>query len=134
MTAIHFDIYTSRWFSLHFLKKDHNVLEYVAMNGIILLLEAEWCYIKFDWPYMFKIIWKWKCQSLSHVQLFATHDCSLPGSSVHGILQARTLEWVAILFSRASSWSRDWIRVSYIASGFFTVWATRKVPIFKNII
>ena len=35
-------------------------------------------------------------------------DCSLPGSSVHGILQARILEWVAILFSRGSFWPRDW--------------------------
>ena len=48
---------------------------------------------------------KWKCWSLSHVWLFATNpmDCSLPGSSVHGILQARILEWVAIPFSRGSS-------------------------------
>ena len=35
-------------------------------------------------------------------------DCSLPGSSVRGIFQARILEWVAISFSRGSSWSRDW--------------------------
>ena len=35
-------------------------------------------------------------------------DCNLPGSSVHGILQARILEWVAISFSRGSSWPRDW--------------------------
>ena len=35
-------------------------------------------------------------------------DCSPPGSSVHGILQARILEWVAIPFSRSSSWPRDW--------------------------
>ena len=35
-------------------------------------------------------------------------DCRPPGSSVHGILQARKLEWVAILFSRGSSWPRDW--------------------------
>ena len=34
-------------------------------------------------------------------------DCSLPGSSVHGIFQARVLEWVAISFSRGSSWPRD---------------------------
>ena len=53
-------------------------------------------------------------------------NCSLPGSSVHGILQARILEWVAIPFSRGSFWPRDEIRVSYIAGGFFTVWATRK--------
>ena len=41
-------------------------------------------------------------------------DCSPPGSSVHGILQARILEWVAISFSRGSSWLRDQIRVSCI--------------------
>ena len=53
-------------------------------------------------------------------------DCSLPGSSVHGISQARILEWVAIPFPRGSSWSRDWTWVSCIAGRFFTIWATRK--------
>ena len=50
-------------------------------------------------------------------------DGSPPGSSVPGILQARTLEWVAISFSRGSSWPRDWTCVycaSCIAGGFFT--------------
>ena len=47
-------------------------------------------------------------------------DCSPLGSSVHGILQARTLEWVAISFSRGSSRPRDWICISYISGGFFT--------------
>ena len=46
-------------------------------------------------------------------------DCSLPGSSVHGILQARILEWVAIPFSRGSSQPRDWVWVSCIAGRFF---------------
>ena len=55
-------------------------------------------------------------------------DCSLPGSSVHGILQARILEWVSIPFSRGSFWSQDQIQVSHIASRFFTVWATREIP------
>ena len=45
-------------------------------------------------------------------------DCSPPGSSVHGILQARILEWVAIPFSRGSSQPRDWTQVSRIAGGF----------------
>ena len=39
-------------------------------------------------------------------------DCSSPGSSVQGIFQARILEWVAISFSRGSSWPRDWTQVS----------------------
>ena len=53
-------------------------------------------------------------------------DCSLPGSSVHGILQARILEWVAFPFSRDSSQPRDQIQVSHIVGGFLTIWATRK--------
>ena len=56
-------------------------------------------------------------------------DCSLSGSSENGILQARTLEWVAIPFSRGSSQSRDQTLVSCIADRFFfTIWATRVVP------
>ena len=46
-------------------------------------------------------------------------DCSPPGSSVHGIFQAGILEWVAIPFSRGSSWPRD-------QTQFFTIWATRE--------
>ena len=51
----------------------------------------------------------------------------LPGSSVHGIFQARILEWVAISFSRGSSWPRDRTQVSCIAGRCFTLWATREV-------
>ena len=50
--------------------------------------------------------------------------CSPPDSTVHGILQARVLEWVAMPFSRGSSWPRDWTHVSSIAGRFFTIWAT----------
>ena len=53
-------------------------------------------------------------------------DCSPPGSSVHGILQARVLDWVAIPFSTESSQPRDWTQVSCIAGGLFTVWAARE--------
>ena len=49
---------------------------------------------------------------------------SLPGSSVHRILQARILEWVAISFSKGSSWCRNQTQVSCIAGRFFTDWAT----------
>ena len=47
-------------------------------------------------------------------------DCSPPGSSVHGIFQARILERVAIPYPRVSSWPRHWTQVSCIAGGFFT--------------
>ena len=51
-------------------------------------------------------------------------DCSLPGSSVHGIFQAIVLEWAAISFSRGSSQPRDWTQVSRIVDRCFTVWTT----------
>jgi len=60
-------------------------------------------------------------------------DCSLPGSSVYGIFQARVLEWVAISFSRASSQPRDQTRVSRTADRCFTIWATGK-PIVKAMV
>ena len=52
-------------------------------------------------------------------------DCSLSGSSVHGIFQARVLEWVAISFSTGSSQPRDRTQVSRVVGRHFTVWATR---------
>ena len=53
-------------------------------------------------------------------------DCSLPGSSVHGIFQAIVLEWIAISFSKGSSQPRDRTQFSRIVDRRFTVWATRE--------
>ena len=55
-------------------------------------------------------------------------DCNPPGFSVHGILYARRLEWVAFHFSRGSFQPRDWTQVSCLADGFFTFWATQGSP------
>ena len=75
---------------------------------------------------------KVKVKSLSHVWLFCDPmDCSPPGSSAHGILQARLLEWVAISFSRGSSQPGDRTQVSRIAGRCFNLWATREAH-FKN--
>ena len=66
----------------------------------------------------------------SYPTLFDPMDCSPPISSVHGILQARILEWVAISFSRGSSLPRDWTHISCIsciACGFFTTRAMGEV-------
>ena len=59
-------------------------------------------------------------------------DCSPPGSSVHGIFQARILEWVAVFLSRVSSQHRDQTHISHISGGFFTVWATREAQEYWN--
>ena len=62
----------------------------------------------------------------SYLTLCNPVDCSLPDSPVHGILEARLLEWVAIRFSRGSFWPRDRTWVSCIASKYFTIWGTRQ--------
>ena len=73
------------------------------------------------WPKLIKISHSVLSNSLRPHGLY-----SPAGYSVHGILQARILEWVVISFSRGSSQSRDWTWVTYIAGGSFTLWATRK--------
>ena len=60
-------------------------------------------------------------------------DCSPPGSSIHGIPQARILEWVAISFSRGSSRPRDRTQVSRIGGRRFNLWATREAPWVFNL-
>ena len=64
--------------------------------------------------------------ALSCLILWDPMDCSPPGSSVYVILQAKILEWVAISFSRVSSWPRNRNQVSHIAGRFFTIWATKE--------
>ena len=69
----------------------------------------------------------------SCLTLCNSKDCSPPGSSVHGILQARILEWVAMPSSRESSWPRDKTRISCIAGRFFTFWATSEAHSFRDM-
>ena len=57
-------------------------------------------------------------------------DCSLQAFSVHGILQARILEWITVSFSRGSSRPRDRTQVSRIGGRCFNLWATREAQIY----
>jgi len=70
---------------------------------------------------------KWSAVAQSCPTLCNPMDRSLPGSSVHGIFRGIVLEWIAISFSRGSSWPRDRTQVSRIVDRCFTVWATREV-------
>ena len=74
---------------------------------------------------------KWSEVAQSCLTLCDPMDCSPPGSSVHGIFQAWILEWVAVSFSRGSSWLRNRIRVSCIIGRRFTIWATRLRELLK---
>ena len=72
-----------------------------------------------------EILWWWFSHSVVS-NSSDPMDCSLPESSVHGILQARILEWAAISFLRGSSWPRNQTSVSCIAGRLFTDWAMRE--------
>ena len=61
-------------------------------------------------------------------------DCRPSSPSVHGILQARILEWVAIPFSRGSFQPRDRTQVSCTAGRFFTIWSNREAPDWKSVL
>ena len=71
------------------------------------------------------LFWDGGSVSNSSLTLCNPMNCSMPGSSVHGISQARILEWVAIFFSRASSWSRD-RTYSRVGRWIIYHWATRE--------
>ena len=76
---------------------------------------------------------KWSEVAQSCPTLSDPMNGSLPGSSIHGIFQARILEWVAISFSRRSSQPRDWTQVSRNVGRLFTMWGTRETGGFQWI-
>ena len=79
-------------------------------------------------PNTAKKMWECLLSHFSHVRLCDAMDCSPPGSSVHGILQARMVEWVAMPSSSGSSQPGCQTRISQITGRFFTMWATREAP------
>ena len=73
-------------------------------------------------------MWFWYLLTQSCPTLCAPMDCSLSGSSVHGIFLARMLEGVAMPSSRGSSRSRNWTPVSCVAGWFLTCWTLEEAP------
>ena len=97
----------------------HVCLHFVKIYWSVIIMAPQLFY-----TYVMKVSVAQSCLTLcDHM------DFKSPGSSVHGILQARILEWVAISFSRGSSWPRDQTWDSCIIDRFFTVWATREAPV-----
>ena len=102
------------WMSFHGLterRSEYWVVDAVGLGFTIELFSAATAFLR----YALLCLAAQSCPTLSDPM-----NCSSPGSSVHGILQARILEWVAIPFSRGSSQPRDQTRVSCIAGRFFT--------------
>ena len=110
---------------------DHTYWAYIPNPPFFWLFFFKFKFIYFNWrritlQYCFgfamKVKVKMKVKSLSRVRLFVTPmDCSLSGSSVHGIFQAIVLEWIAISFSRGSFHPRDRTWVSRIVDRRFTI-------------
>ena len=98
-----------------------------GVGFIFRIFPVGWPFISLKWSEV-----KWSEVAQSCPTLCNPMDCSPPGFSVHGIFQARVLQWVAISFSRGSSWPRDWTQVSCIAGRFFTTWATREAPLWRT--
>ena len=89
-----------------------------------------WVPLLFTWNYHNIVNWLSPLLvTQSCLTLCNPMDCSSPGSSVHGILQARILEWFSIPFWRGLSQPRDLTQVPCIPSRFFTVWTKKEVPI-----
>ena len=95
--------------------------------GMILLYKLWESLRRIGTDCLLNVWWKWKL--VSRVQFFGN-----PWTVVHGILQARILEWVAFPFSRGSSQPRDPTHVSCIAGEFFTSWATSSVQFSCSVV
>ena len=108
-----------------FIWKESNS-KYVHFQEVLVFLENYWRYTNLHknpiltCPVKMKVL-----LSRSYPTLREPMDYSLQGSSVHGIFLSRMLEWVAIPFSRGSSWPRNWSWASHVAGRFFTAWLTR---------
>ena len=108
---------TVRIFGGFWNKLSQDLQQLRAQGSVLRLIPFNW---KSSKPYLQNSVCV--CWSHSHVWLCDLINCSPPGSSEHGILQARILEGVAIFFSRGSSRPRDHIWVSCLTGSFFTLW------------
>ena len=93
-------------------------IEYIRFSNYCLIVSFSLCSVSFCFMYFGALLLGMCCWA-KLLQLYLTlcdpMDCSLPGSSVHGILQARILAWVAMPAFRESSRLRDWTCISYVS-------------------
>ena len=107
--------YFKEWFGCHIPKTFCSKHVHLFISSLI--------YVIID---LINIYWAIMLKDIVKVAQLCPTLCDPTDYTVHGILQARILEWVAFRFSRGSSQPRDWTQVSHIAGRFFTSWATRE--------
>ena len=116
----------------HFFFLRQNLLIFLSTKGCCTVSLDHICLLLPFWPPWFEILialqraLSWEIKMKVKVAQSRPTLCNLMDYTVHGILQARILEWVAVPFSTESSQPRDQTGVFCIAGGFFTSWATRK--------
>ena len=88
----------------------------------VFIINGCWILSKTSWLTLYCCAGDWYVKVAQSCLTFCEHMYY----TVHGILQARILEWVAFPFSRGSSQPRDWTQVSHTTGGFFTIWATKE--------
>ena len=113
-----------RWVCSSLLKislllRDLALIKCLSDLRVICIVEGRWGYEKRE-SINHSAVSLWELMGCSPI------GCSLSGSSVLGIFQARIPEWIAMPFSRGSFWPRDWTQVFCITKRFFTIWATKE--------
>ena len=101
----------------------HNLKKYISVWNILLYHTVYMQYDRLIYTLLRGVVLYLVAQSCP--TLGDPTDCSPPGSAIHGILQTRILEWIAMSSSRGSSRSRHQTQVYCFAGGFLTIWATR---------
>ena len=101
-------------------------LSFISIFWIVILSIKFFHIFVYLWVYVYYS----ELVARSYLTLCDPRDCSPPGSSVHGTPQATILKWVAILFCRGPSLPRYWTWVSWMARGFFTIWATSEAHVY----
>ena len=117
-------------FSLYLYPQSLPYCEHVTLSVILVLTKVHSLFGFFSFYLMSSFYSRTHLKVVAQLCLTLCNplDHSLQGSSVHGILQAKRLEWEAISFSRGSSQTKDQTLVSYITGRLLTIWAAREYP------
>ena len=117
---------------LHFIKKNQLDIFVWACLWVLYSIPLIYTFIPLKYHTILIIVKVKMLVAQSCLSLCDPMNCSLSGSSVYAILQAKILEWIAIPFSRGSSLPKDQTLISCIADRFFTIWATREAQSTEN--
>ena len=130
------EVVSHRGFDLHFSAKWCWASFHVPVDRLFIFVQLQILCLFLNWTFCFVLFFYrvvWVPCPLYNLKVNEM-DCSPTGSSAHGILQVRILEWVAFTFSRESSQPRDRSQIFCTVGRFFTIWATREAPLIRYMV